>query len=82
MAAVDEKEFTRWMELLRSDVKGVHDRLDELNGRTRKNENAIAVLEDRSTDGRSEGRKSGAVWGGFAGGFAMVALWLAEKLWK
>lgn len=29
----------------RADIAGVHDRLDQLNGRTRKSESAIAVLQ-------------------------------------
>lgn len=58
MTDLSREEFERWMEVLRDDVRGahdrlrddvrgVHDRLDALNGRTRKAEQAIAVLEDR-----------------------------------
>lgn len=37
-------------DVLREDIKGVHDRLDDLNGRTRKAEEQIAVLKDRSSN--------------------------------
>ena len=30
-------------------IRGIHERLDALNGRTRKTENAIAVLEERTS---------------------------------
>lgn len=49
MVPIDQDEFQRWMTLLRGDIQGVHDRLDELNGRTRSNEQDIAVLKDRGT---------------------------------
>ena len=52
MADIGRSEFETWMEVLRGDIKGVHDRLDELNGRTRKAEQDIAVLKDRSADSR------------------------------
>jgi len=42
---INRDEFENWMLVLRDDIRGVQARLDLLNGRTRKNENAIAVLE-------------------------------------
>jgi hypothetical protein len=42
---ISRDEFENWMRTLRGDIQGVHVRLDLLNGRTRKAENAIAVLE-------------------------------------
>jgi hypothetical protein len=47
--ALEREEFKSWMELLRNDIAGVHERLDELNGRTRVVENKVAVLEDRGS---------------------------------
>ena len=46
---IKQSEFERWMELLRNDIHGVHERLDTLNGRTRRAEQDIAVLKDRGT---------------------------------
>jgi pyrimidine operon attenuation protein/uracil phosphoribosyltransferase len=49
--ALEREEFRDWLITIRQDIKdgieGVHERLDELNSRTRKAENQIAVLEDR-----------------------------------
>lgn len=45
---LERDEFRQWLELLRADIKGVHDRLDAINGRTRTAEQSIAVLQDRS----------------------------------
>ena len=45
---LEREEFKTWMELLREDVRGVQDRLDVLNGRTRETEQAVAVLQDRA----------------------------------
>jgi hypothetical protein len=42
---IEREEFNAWMQLLRGDIAGVHDRLDKLNGRTRANEADIAVLQ-------------------------------------
>ena len=52
------------LEYIRASVDGVNIRLDALNGRTRANEQAIAVLDDRADDSRSAARK----WGLTAGG--------------
>jgi hypothetical protein len=75
---IERDEFQSAVAIIREDIHGVHSRLDALNGRTRRNESAIAVLEDRGKDAR----KLGAAWGGFIGGAVMVAAWLAERLWK
>ncbi len=42
------EEFIEHFRLLRDDVKGVHTRLDVLNGRTRAVETEVAVLKDRA----------------------------------
>ena len=75
---IEREEFQTAVAIIRDDIRGVHSRLDALNGRTRSNEQAIAVLEDRHSDGR----RSGAAWGGFVGGFLVIAGWIAEKLWR
>lgn len=75
---IETSEFERWMNLLRSDVQGVHDRLDELNGRTRASEQKIAVLEDRSGDGRKGGMLAGGVVTGIAALAELVRHYLAK----
>lgn len=48
---INREEFQQWMGLLRDDIKGVHTRLDHLNGRTREVEGKVKVLEsERSSD--------------------------------
>jgi hypothetical protein len=53
---------------MRDGFDGINARLDALNGRTRKNETAIAILEDRSP-GRVGMMAGGAVSG------AVMVLW-------
>lgn len=55
-------------------IKGVHDRLDVLNGRTRAVENKVTVLEDRSP-GRVSAVVS-TVISGLAGG---IAIWFSSQ---
>lgn len=64
MADLSREEFIAHIDLVRSDVKATHERLDTLNDRTRKAEQAIAVLVDRGHP---------AAWGGGIGGL-MVGL--------
>ena len=59
MSELSREEFISHIDLVRSDVRATHDRLDTLNDRTRKVEQAIAVLEDRGHP---------AAWGGGVGG--------------
>ena len=61
---LSREEFIAHIELVRGDVKATHERLATLNDRTRKVEQAIAVLEDRGHP---------AAWGGGIGGL-MVGL--------
>lgn len=75
---IEREEFQAAVAFIREDIRGVQTRLDALNGRTRRNERAIDVLQDRSL----AHRRHGAAWGGFVGGVLMVAAWLAERLWK
>ena len=49
---------------------GIHSRLDTINGRTRQNEQDIAVLKDR-------GNRNTAAWGG---GTAITVIGLIEAL--
>lgn len=56
---LSKSDFLIHIELVREDVKATHERLDTLNDRTRKVEQAIAVLEDRGHP---------AAWGGGIGG--------------
>lgn len=75
---IEREEFQAAVAFIRDDIRGIHSRLDALNGRTRRNESAIDVLQDRGRDDR----KLSAAWGGFVGGLIMVSAWLAERLWK
>lgn len=59
---------------IREAVDGVNGRLDVLNSRTRKVENKVSVLEDRSDAARRISRNWGAGAGAAIGG-AMIAAW-------
>jgi hypothetical protein len=72
-------EFDRLYTLMKDGFDGVHNRLDELNGRTRGTERAIAVLEDRGV--RSPDYK--ARWGaGIVGAAVGAAEILRQVLGK
>lgn len=75
--AVSENEFERAFNALREDMKagfgGVNARLDQLNGRTGRNETAIAILQDRQ-------QRTAAAWGALSGGALAGALSLI-KYW-
>lgn len=75
--AIDHDEFNRWMELLRDDIHGVHDRLDRLNGRTRENEQAIAVLQDRGV----RATDAGARWIGGLAAAGGIVMELLHRIW-
>lgn len=64
---------------IRAAVDGVNKRLDDLNGRTRENEEDIAVLKDRSADAKKSGGIAGTI-GGFLGGVlsGMASQWLGK----
>lgn len=73
------EEFQEWMRLLRADIQGIHERLDVLNGRTRQNEQDIAVLKATTVPVIvPSSNKAAAAWGGGVGG----ALFLAAELLK
>jgi pyrimidine operon attenuation protein/uracil phosphoribosyltransferase len=78
--ALEREEFRDWLITIRQDIKdgieGVHERLDELNSRTRKAENQIAVLEDRGhrdTTARAQG-----LGGMVASAAALLWQWLGK----
>lgn len=66
MAGSSADEIRVHLEYIRDGIDGINERLDALNGRTRKTETAIAVLQDRTTDTRAAkvaGSKYGAAIG-------------------
>lgn len=69
---VTRDEFRDGIALVRDDIRGVHDRLDQLNGRTRASEQAIAVLQDRVKQETRASRRDGAIGGGVVGGIALL----------
>lgn len=77
MSPLERNEFISAVELIRSDIKGVSDRLDAINGRTRDVEQNVAVLFDRSDGVREEakvaGRRTASKWGALIAGGAAVA---------
>lgn len=76
MSDLSREEFARWMEVLRDDVKGVHERLDMLNGRTRKAETDIAILKDRGT--RDPAARWTAIGSGFGAIVAGAVAWFSK----
>ena len=86
MALIERDEFVAWMDVLRGDIKGVHDRLDDLNGRTRITEQTIAVHADRfntmKDDNKAQAKSYAGRWGMvLAGAGAVVELvhqWLGK----
>lgn len=95
MAAIERDEFRDYMQLLRdelrednralrTEVQGVNDRLDRLNGRTRASETAIVVLRkdvDEAQATRDERRRT---WDGWIGGAVAATLtviveWLVRR---
>ena len=82
MADIQHEEFERWMHLLRGDVQAIHARLDQLNGRTRTNEQQIAVLTDRSASEGRDAQKGGMLAGGvvtaIAAAIELARHWFAK----
>jgi len=74
MSDLTRDEFLAHMGYLREDIAGVNNRLDVLNGQTRKHGEEIAVLKDRGADARKTGGAWGATAGAFVGGL-FVALY-------
>ena len=58
MTELSRQEFHDAINLIRQDIRGIHARLDLLNGRTREAEQQVAVLTDRGHP---------AAWGGGIG---------------
>lgn len=78
MPEIQREEFTAWMELIRGDIHGVHERLDALNGRTRANEQDIAVLKERSPATKGEAAR----WGGGLGVGVVAVIEAIKALMK
>lgn len=83
MAGIDRDEFITHMQLLHKGQDGIIAHLDVLNGRTRENEKAIAVLQARATvqEDRPTGTHTvGAIVGG---GISAIVIGAAElaKWW-
>jgi len=55
--------------MLMTAITGIHERLDLLNGRTRSNEQRIAVLHDRQK----------ILWGGLAAVGTAGLAWMVER---
>lgn len=75
--AADSKDWDRLYDLLRDGFEGVHDRLDQLNGRTRTVENKVAVLEDRGVRSKDQTAR----WGAAVIGTTGVLVELAKQMW-
>jgi hypothetical protein len=71
--SLSRTEFLTHVTYIREDVQGVHERLDTINGRTRKLENAVAVLNDRADKSRKYGAGFGALGASAVG--VLYALW-------
>lgn len=64
LASERHQQLLSALAAIHTKIEGTNNRLDELNGRTRKAETAIAVLEERSPG------KQGGVWGAVGGAIA------------
>lgn len=78
MSIVEHERFEWWMEKLSSDVRGVNDRLDELNGRTRNVEVKVAVLEDRGVQAVQAAKDPAARYTGVGAAIAAAG----ALIWK
>lgn len=76
------EEFLVHIDYIRSDIKGVNQRLDDLNGRTRTTENKIAVLEERTADTPPSSRKQIAGFGTLGGLLSGAAYVIWEHFTK
>lgn len=77
---VDREELKMWIEDLKHGIDGVHERLDTLNGRTRRTELDIAVLQDRSEIANK--RASRAAYAGTGAGAALIGAFELFKWWR
>ena len=74
MTQLSREEFLAHIGYIREDIAGVNDRLDNLNGQTRRHGEKIAVLEDARAEAKKAGIVSGATAGTFVGG-VVWAIW-------
>ena len=65
--------FQLILDQMQDGFRGVHDRLDTINGRTRENEKDIAVLKDRAT----RDTRAAAAW---SGGSALTVVGIIEAV--
>lgn len=75
--AIERDEFQAAVLAIRSDIQGVHARLDALNGRTRTNENNIIRIQERMKQ-KSHWPKIGGV-SGIAALLAEAGKWYFAK---
>ena len=79
MSDLGRQEFEGWMQLIREDIRGVHSRLDTINGRVRNTETEIAVLKDRGTE---KTKDPAARWGAagaiVAGALTALYQWVSK----
>lgn len=73
--SVNSAEFSRWMNLIQDGIKGVHDRLDTLNGRTREVESDVAVLKAQSATAKDPAARWTAVGSAIGAAIAGVGAW-------
>ena len=76
MSDLSRDEFYEAVRMIRSDITGVRERLDKINGRVQTNETCIAVLKDRT--GASVFGTRHAIGAGGAGagtGVALMVFW-------
>jgi hypothetical protein len=75
MANREDQLLDQRHEELLAAIKGVHERLDTLNGRTRTLETRTAVLEERTPAGKIASGVSALVSGLISG----IGLWLSSR---
>lgn len=79
---ISREEFVSYVDIIRADIKGVQDRLDDINGRTRITEQNIAVLQDRSNRFQGETKRITSRWGAGAVIIAAMAEFLHQWFGK
>lgn len=67
--ALEREDLQFFTELIREDIKGVHVRLDALNGKTNRNTTDIAVLQSQQEQNNKSMRNQSVGWGTGAGAF-------------
>ena len=78
MPEISRDEFNRLYDAIKDGFKGTHERLDDLNGRTRVNETEIAVLKATQAPGTPFQKSKTAAYG-VGGGAVLLGLFEAIK---